>query len=92
VLAIWRVRTQGKSGSDEELVDKIRREDTELYRETVGRYQQGLYHYLRHLTNRPDAQRIWCRIYLSMPTEISSGPIPERTSLPGSTGSLTTKE
>jgi len=48
------MRTQGKSASDEELVDKIRREDTELYRETVGRYQQGLYHYLRHLTNRPD--------------------------------------
>ena len=30
------MRTQGKSASDEELVDKIRREDTELYRETVG--------------------------------------------------------
>ncbi len=33
------MRTQGKSASDEELVDKIRREDTELYRETVRRYQ-----------------------------------------------------
>lgn len=49
------MKTQGKSVSDEELVEKIRREDTELYREIVGRYQQGLYRYLRHLTNRPDA-------------------------------------
>ncbi len=49
------MKTQGKSVSDEELVEKIRREETELYREIVGRYQQGLYRYLRHFTNRPDA-------------------------------------
>ena len=49
------MKTQGKSVSDEELVEKIRREDTELYREIVGRHQRGLYRYLRHFTNRPDA-------------------------------------
>jgi len=43
-----------KKLSDEELVEKIRSEDNELYVEIVRRYQQKLYHYLRYLTNRPD--------------------------------------
>jgi len=42
-----------KDLSDEELVEKIRSEDNELYAEIVRRYQQKLYHYLRYLTNRP---------------------------------------
>ncbi len=43
-----------KDLSDEELVEKIRSENNELYAEIVGRYQQKLYRYLRYLTNRPD--------------------------------------
>lgn len=42
-----------KDLSDEELVEKIRRENNELYVEIVRRYQQKLYRYLRYLTNRP---------------------------------------
>jgi len=42
-----------KNLSDEELVEKVRKEDSELYREIVKRYQQKLYRYLRYLTNRP---------------------------------------
>ena len=38
--------------SDEQLVQKIRSEDSELYAEIVKRYQQGLYRYLRYLTNQ----------------------------------------
>jgi len=38
--------------SDEQLVKKIRSEDSELYAEIVKRYQQGLYRYLRYLTNQ----------------------------------------
>jgi len=43
-----------KDLSDEELVEKIRSENNELYAEIVRRYQQKLYRYLRYLTNRPD--------------------------------------
>ena len=39
--------------SDEQLVKKIRSENSELYAEIVKRYQQGLYRYLRYLTNQP---------------------------------------
>ncbi len=42
-----------ESLSDEKLVEKIRSEDSELFAEIVGRYQQKLYRYLRYLTNRP---------------------------------------
>ncbi len=42
-----------KNLSDEELVEKVRKEDSELYAEIVKRYQQKLYRYLRYLTNRP---------------------------------------
>ncbi len=37
--------------SDEELVEKIRKENSELYVEIVKRYQQKLYRYLKYLTN-----------------------------------------
>ena len=40
--------------SDERLVEKVRTENGELYREIVRRYQQKLYRYLRYLTNQPD--------------------------------------
>ena len=40
-----------KNLSDEELVEKIRTEDNELYSEIVERYQQKLYFYLDCLTN-----------------------------------------
>ena len=40
-----------KNLSDEELVEKVRKEDSELYAEIVKRYQQKLYRYLRYLTN-----------------------------------------
>ena len=43
-----------KNVPDEELVEKIRSENNELYAEIVRRYQQKLYRYLRYLTNRPD--------------------------------------
>ena len=43
-----------KDLSDEELVEKIRSENNELYAEIVRRYEQKLYRYLRYLTNRPD--------------------------------------
>ena len=43
-----------KDLTDEELVEKIRSENNELYAEIVRRYQQKLYHYLRYLSNRPD--------------------------------------
>jgi len=39
--------------SDEQLVEKIRSENSELYAEIVRRYQQALYRYLRYLTNQP---------------------------------------
>jgi len=42
-----------KDLSDEELVEKIRSENNELYAEIVRRYQQKLYRYLRYLSNRP---------------------------------------
>ncbi len=42
-----------ESLSDEELVEKIRSEDSELFAEIIERYQQKLYRYLRYLTNRP---------------------------------------
>jgi RNA polymerase sigma-70 factor (ECF subfamily) len=42
-----------KNLSDEELVEKVRKEDSELYAEIVERYQQKLYRYLRYLTDRP---------------------------------------
>jgi len=42
-----------KSLSDEELVEKIRGENSELFAEIIERYQQKLYRYLRYLTNRP---------------------------------------
>ncbi len=42
-----------ESLSDEKLVERIRSEDSELFAEIVGRYQQKLYRYLRYLTNRP---------------------------------------
>ncbi|MBA7490974.1 hypothetical protein ES702_01518 [subsurface metagenome] len=42
-----------KNLSDEELVEKIRSEDSELFAEIIERYQQKLYRYLRYLTNRP---------------------------------------
>jgi len=32
-------------------VEKVRKEDRELYAEIVKRYQQKLYRYLRYLTN-----------------------------------------
>ncbi len=42
-----------KSLSDEELVENIRNENSELFAEIIERYQQKLYRYLRYLTNRP---------------------------------------
>jgi hypothetical protein len=38
-----------KNLSDEELVEKVRKEDSKLYAEIVKRYQQKLYRYLRYL-------------------------------------------
>jgi len=37
--------------SDEELVERVRTKDNELYVEIVKRYQQKLYRYLKYLTN-----------------------------------------
>ncbi|MEA1964058.1 MAG: RNA polymerase sigma factor [Candidatus Aerophobetes bacterium] len=41
--------------SDEELIYKVRTEDSESYAEIVRRYQRGLYRFLRYLTNDPHA-------------------------------------
>jgi hypothetical protein len=40
-----------KNLSEEELVEKVRKENSELYAEIVKRYQQRIYRYLKYLTN-----------------------------------------
>jgi len=57
--------------SDEKLVEKICRKDSELYTEIVRRYQQKLYRYLRYLTNQPDAaedlvQNVFIKAYRNL--------------------------
>lgn len=60
-----------KNLSDEELVERIRTEDNELYAEIVWRYQQKLYLYLDCLTNHSSEaedllQNVFLKAYRSL--------------------------
>lgn len=60
-----------KNVPDEELVEKIRSQNNELYAEIVRRYQQKLYRYLRYLTNRPHEaedllQDVFIKVYRNL--------------------------
>ncbi len=51
--------------SDEELVEKVRTENSELYVEIVKRYQQKLYRYLNYLTNNsPEAEDLVQNVFI----------------------------
>ncbi len=62
-----------KNLTDEELVEKVRKEDSELYAEIVKRYQQKLYRYLRYLTNRPsEAEDLLQDVFIKTYRNLSS--------------------
>ena len=51
--------------SDEELVEKVRIENSELYVEIVKRHQQKLYRYLNYLTNNsPEAEDLVQNVFI----------------------------
>jgi len=51
--------------SDEEVVERVRAEDSELYVEIVKRYQQKLYRYLKYLMNNsPEAEDIVQNVFI----------------------------